>query len=116
MKRIIALCGLVGLVGCFLPMAFGMSLFDLRNFTEGWTSWLVIAAFAAPTFLGFAKGESERAIAIASLVSFGYVAHKFGTGTFDLMIHGSLGGLAMGAAMIAGLAFSVLGLFASRRV
>jgi len=70
-KRILGPCGLVGLVGCFLPMAFGMSLFDLRTFTEGWTAWLLIAAFAVPTLLGFAKGEGERAVAIASRVSFG---------------------------------------------
>ena len=110
MKRVIALCGLVGLIGCFLPLALGLSLFDLREFSEGWHVWMVIGAFAIPTVVGFSKTEGSRATAIAGLASFGYIAFKFGTGTFDLLVHGSLGGLAMGAAMIAGLCVSALGL------
>jgi len=112
MKRVIALCGLVGLVGCFLPLTLGLSLFDLRQFSEGWHVWMVIAAFAVPTFAGFSHSEGDRAVAIAGLASFGYLAYKFGTGTFDLIVHGSLGGLAMGAAMVAGLCVSGLGLLA----
>lgn len=115
MKRVIALCGLVGLVGCFLPLALGLSLFDLRHFSEGWHVWMVIAAFAIPTFVGFSRSEGDRTVAIVGLASFGYLAYKFGTGTFDLIVHGSLGGLAMGAAMIAGLGVAALGLLAPSR-
>jgi hypothetical protein len=47
---------------------------------------------------------------------FGYLAYKFGTGVFDLVVHASLGGILMGVAVVGGLASSLLALSGSRRV
>ena len=114
-KRIIFFFGLVGLIGCFLPLAFGVSLFEMRHFDPGWTVWLVLAAYAVPTIVGASKDEGERAAAIVGTAGFGYLAFKFGTGVFDLVLHASIGGIMMGVAVIGGLASSLLALAASRK-
>jgi hypothetical protein len=110
-KRIILAFGVLGLVGCFLPLALGVSFFDLRHFEHGWHVWLVLAAFTLPTFVG--ATESDKSAAIAGTVSFGYLAYKFGTGLWDLVFHASIGGIMIGVAVIAGLAASLLTLAAS---
>jgi hypothetical protein len=110
MKRSIFAFGLLGLIGCFLPLTLGVSLFEMRSFDPGWSVWLVIAAYAVPTLVGGSRSESERVAAIAGTVSFGYLAYKFGTGVFDLVVHGSIGGIMMGIAVVGGLASSLLAL------
>lgn len=114
-KRIISFFALVGLIGCFLPLAFGVSLFEMRQFDPGWTVWLVIAAYAVPALVGASKTESERVAAIVGCAGFGYLAFKFGTGVFDLVLHASIGGIMMGVAVIGGLASSLLALGAARK-
>jgi hypothetical protein len=109
MKRNIALLGLAGLVGCFLPLVPGLSLFDLRHFAEGWSAWLVMAAFATPAYVG-ATTKNDVVAGLAGLVSFGYLAIKFGTGTFHLIFHAASGGILIGVAIIAGLCASVAAL------
>jgi hypothetical protein len=113
-KRTIFLFGLVGLVGCFLPMIVGVSWFEMRHFDPGWSVWLVIAAFAFPTFVA-AGADDTRVTAIVGTASFGYLLAKFGTGVLDLIVHASIGGMMMGVAAIAGLASSLLAFGAPRR-
>ncbi|HSD89403.1 MAG TPA: hypothetical protein VLB44_17860 [Kofleriaceae bacterium] len=116
MKRFILLFGILGLLGCFLPLVLGMSLFDMRHFEgNSWHVWLVIAAFAVPAYVGAAHAESDRVAAGVGALSFGYLAFKFGTGVFDLLFHASIGGIMMGVAVIGGLASSLLALAASER-
>ena len=110
MKRIIFVFAALGLVGCFLPLVPGISLFELRRLAEDWSVWLVLAAFAVPAFIGASSDETERTAAIAGTLSFGYLAYKFGTGVFDLVFHASIGGIMMGVAVIGGLASSLLAL------
>lgn len=109
MKRNIAILGLVGLVGCFLPLVPGLSLFDLRHFAEGWSAWLVMGAFATAAYVG-ATAKSDVAAGLVGLASFGYLAVKFGTGSFDLLFHAASGGMLIGVAIIAGLGVSVAAL------
>lgn len=110
MKRIIFAFGVLGLIGCFLPLGLGVSFVDLRHFDGGWHVWLVLAAFTLAMFVG--ATESEKTTAIVGTVSFGYLTYKFGTGLWDLVFHASLGGIMMGVAIIAGLATSLLALAA----
>ena len=113
MKRTIALFGLLGLVGCFLPLVPGLSLFDLRHFGEGWHAWLVLAAFALPAYAGAVA--SDAAAGLAGIAGFGYLTYKFGTGVFDLVLHASLGGIMMGVAVIGGIVTSVAALAATQK-
>jgi hypothetical protein len=106
-KRTIFLFGLAGLVGCFLPMLFGVSWFQMRHFDAGWSVWLVMAAFALPTFVA-AGSDTNRLVAIVGTASFGYLLLEFGTGVFDLLLHASIGGILMGVSVLGGLATSLL--------
>jgi hypothetical protein len=107
-KRFVLGFGLLGLIGCFLPLAIGVSLFDLRHFEHGWHVWLVLASFAVPAYVG--ATESDKTAGVVGSVAFGYLAYKFGTGVFDLVFHASIGGLMIGVAVILGLATSVMAL------
>ncbi len=110
MKRSILAFGLLGLVGCFLPLALGVSLFDLRQFEGGWRVWTMLAAFAVPAYVGASRTESARTAALVGTASFGYLIYEFRTGVFDLVFHASIGGIAIGVAVIGGLASSLLAL------
>jgi len=114
MKRSILVFGLLGLVGCFLPLVAGVSWFDMRHFDEGWTVWLVVAAFAIPTLVAASRSETDRVAAIVGAACFAYLLYKFRSGVVDLVIHGSLGGIMMGVAVLGGFASSLLVLSASR--
>jgi hypothetical protein len=114
MKRIIFAFGVLGLVGCFLPLMIGMSWFDMRHFDQGFAVWVVVAAFALPAYVGAARGEGERVAALVGTGCFGYLAYKFGTGVFDLVVHASIGGIMMGVAIVGGLASSLLALSVAR--
>jgi hypothetical protein len=114
-KRIISLFAVLGLVGCFLPLMPGVSLFDLRHFDGSWHVWIILAAFALPAYAGMAATESERIAALVGTAAFGYLTYTFGTGVYDLVVHASLGGMMMGVAVIGGLFTSVLGLLATER-
>src|SRR6185503_5366817 len=56
MKRIISVFAVLGLVGCFLPVVPGVSMFDLHH--VDWHVWLVLAAFALPAYVDAAATES----------------------------------------------------------
>ena len=111
MKRLILTFGLLGLVGCILPLGGGVSLFDLRVFD--WHVWLVIFAFALPTYVGLSKTEGNMAAAVVGTASFGYLMYRFGTHVFDLAFHGSIGGLCIALATVLGLASSLLALLSA---
>lgn len=111
MKRSIFAFALLGLVGCFLPLLPGLSLFDMRHLDHGWSIWLVLAAFAVPTFVA-ASTEADRVAAIVATAGFSYLTYKFGTGVYDLIVHASIGGIMMGVAIVGGLASSVFALIA----
>jgi hypothetical protein len=114
MKRSIFAFGLLGLLGCFLPLVAGLSWFDIRHLDQGWTVWLVLAAFAVPAYVGASTSEGERTAAIVATGCFGYLAYKFNTGVFDLLFHASIGGIMMGVAVIGGLASALLALSVAR--
>jgi hypothetical protein len=109
MKRNIGILGVVGLIGCFLPLVPGASLFDFRHFANDWTTWLIMAAFALPAFVGL-TAKSNAGASLAGLIGFGYLALKFRTATFDLVFHASSGGIVMGIAIILGVCASVAAL------
>jgi len=115
MKRLLFAFGLLGLVGCFLPLVGDMSWFTMRHFDTSWTVWLVLAAFALPTYLGATCEDSDRGAAIAGAASFGYLGYKFNTGILDLVFHASVGGIMMGVAVIGGIAVSLLAVLGTRR-
>ncbi|HEY5922791.1 MAG TPA: hypothetical protein VIV11_14030 [Kofleriaceae bacterium] len=115
MKRLILTFGLLGLIGCFLPLVVGISWFEMRHFDQGWTVWLVLAAFGLAAYVGGSRSEGDRTAAMVATGCFGYLAYKFGTGVFDLIGHASIGGIMMGVAVIGGLASSLLALSAGKR-
>ena len=106
MKRSFGLLALLGFLGCFLPIAFGVSLFDARH-GDGTHFWMILAAFAVPLVIGF--GEKLTALgSLAAVGCFGYVlVWRFGFDTWDLIIHGQSGAKAMGFAALAGFVTSV---------
>jgi hypothetical protein len=108
MKRLILAFGVLGLLGCFLPIGHGLSLFDLRVFD--WHVWLVVFAFAMPTYVGLSKTEGDLAASLVGTISFGYLFYRFFGHVFDLAFHGSIGGLCIAVATVLGLASSLLAL------
>lgn len=106
MKRLVLVFGLIGFIGCFLPMLGELSWFDLRHFDEGWTVWLVIAAFALPTVLGFSK-SMRLADAAGATTGFGYVLWKFHGDLWNLIFHTAIGGMMMGIAAVVGFLVSL---------
>jgi len=112
MKRSIAVFGLIGLVGCFLPLVPGLSFFELRHL-EWMPIVLMTAAFLIPMLAGVSG--SNASAALTGLIGFGYVAFKFGTGLWDLAIHAEIGGKMMAVAAVGGLVSSVIGLADRKR-
>ena len=115
MKRSLAIFGLLGLVGCFLPVMIGVdSIFALRQF-----NWipviLMTSAFVFPIIAGIQPGPTTVGTALTGLVCFGYVLAKFGTSVWDLAIHGESGGKMIAIAAVGGFASAALALVAGRR-
>lgn len=109
MRKAIAAFGVLGLVGCFLPLVGGISMFDLRHL-DALPVWLLVLAFAAPMLAGLA----DSAVMIVGAFGFGYVLFKFGFDTVNLVLDAGIGGKMMGVAAVAGFASSLLG-FAEKR-
>lgn len=109
-------CGLVGLVGCFLPLVEErgtFSWFDGRTQNAA-TTYLVMAGYAVALVaaaLGALRGM-ERWLSAIAIIGFAFVIFKFRFGLsqdgtpFELFAL-PLGGKLMGAGMFAGLAFAI---------
>ena len=115
MKRTIAIVAGIGLLGCFMPLATWrgntISLVTLRHLD--WLGvMLILLGFATP-LLALLVAPSPRTTAIASLAGFGYVMWKLGLSSINLIINGSLGGRMIGAAAIAGVVVSLIGVLDS---
>ena len=109
MKRTFGLFGLLGFLGCFLPLAFDLSLFDFRHLSS-LDFWLVLGAFAVPMVIGCCD-KLSTAGCLTAIGCFGYLlVWRFGFDTWDLIVHAQTGGKAMGVAALAGLLTSVLAL------
>jgi hypothetical protein len=112
MKRLIVGFALLGLVGCFLPLVGGAALFDFRHW-DAWPIYLILAGFVVPLIAAL-DDKLTPLRCLAALIGFGYVAVKFNTGIWDLVIHAEIGGKMMGVAAVGGLLAS-LGSFAETR-
>ncbi|MBL9014592.1 MAG: hypothetical protein JNL83_10475 [Myxococcales bacterium] len=82
MKRLILVFGVMGLVGCFLPMYYdydgpeSWSLWQLRNELPLMV-YGVIASFGVATIVGLAGARMTRAYAAVAALAFGVVAYLF---------------------------------------
>ncbi|HEY1554273.1 MAG TPA: hypothetical protein VGF94_05530 [Kofleriaceae bacterium] len=106
MKRLVLAFGVIGFVGCFLPMVGELSWFDMRHFDEGWTVWLVIAAFATPALVGLSRTPFKTADAAGATAAFAYIVWKFHGHLWDLIVHSAIGGMLMGLAAVLGFVVS----------
>ncbi len=113
MKRGFALFALIGLLGCFLPLLPGLSLFELRQ-VDAIEVYLMLAGFTVPLILALGDKMTPGTSTIV-VVCFGYVLWTFGIGgIWDLLVHSSLGGKAIAIGAIGGLVTG-LGSFADDR-
>lgn len=102
MKRSLAIFGILGLVGCFLPvMVGGESIFELRHF-DYVRVILMFAAFGFPLLAGLQPGPTTVGTALTGLGCFGYVLAKFRLGLWDLVIDGEAGGKMIAIAALGG--------------
>jgi hypothetical protein len=105
-KRLILVCGAMGLVGCFLPMHYNYegpetwSLWQLRHDLPG-TVYSVIAAFAVATLIGLKGRRISRSLAATAALAFGVVVYQFWPPVpifvmvgWYLMVLGAFGGCA----------------------
>jgi hypothetical protein len=113
MKRVIALFGLVGLVGCFLPIFGNFSMFDARHL-DAVQTYLLMAGFAVPMIVGFSGNRLASGVSLISVVCFGYVLYKFGFDTLDIVVHAAIGGKLMVVGAVGGFIASIAGLVESR--
>jgi len=98
MRKAIALFGVIGLVGCFLPMVAGLSWFGFREFDS--VVYLVMAGFLIPAIAAFT--DKTAVAATIGTLGFGYILAKFRLSTLDLFVDGSIGGKLMAVAAVAG--------------
>jgi hypothetical protein len=114
-KFAVLACGVLGLIGCFLPMvsAEGMhfSFWDAHKAPDGVQVYLVMAGYALAAVMGAmgaAKGF-KRPQGIASLIGFAFVIFKFRGGFMDLL-KAAIGAKLMFIAALAGVVVSVIAL------
>ena len=118
-KFAVLACGVLGLIGCFLPMASGggmsISFWDLHKMGKemggggGVQVYLVMAGYALAAVMGaigVAKGMKRPQGSFAAL-GFAFVVFKF-RGGFTDMLKGAIGAKLMFIACIAGIVVSVL--------
>lgn len=101
MKRYIGLLGLIGLVGCFLPLVPGLSLFDMRHF-DALQVYLMIGAFAVPVAIGFGSDRMTAGLGLVAMGCNGYILYKFGFEILDMLRLTSLGGIMMVVGAVGG--------------
>ena len=104
----VIVCGLLGLVGSFLPLTTGVTFFDTRLFDAA-NVYIILAGFAAALamgVLGVAKGM-ERWMAIIAIVGFAMIVLRMRTEMIE-MLKAGMGAKLMGIGAIAGLVFAIL--------
>ena len=104
----VIICGLLGLVGCFLPMVGEVSYFDTRAFDPA-SFYIVAIAFALPLamgVLGFFKGMA-RWMSIISIVGFSVIMLRM-RGEMVELLKAGIGAKLMGIGAVAGLVFAIL--------
>lgn len=80
MKRLILVFGVMGLVGCFVPMYYdydgpdAWSWWQLRHDSPGLV-YAVLAAYAVATWIGLKGRHMTRPHALAAACAFGLVAY-----------------------------------------
>ena len=108
LKLGVAVCGLLGVIGCFLPMVQGISFFDTRAF-DGGHVYITLAAFGAALAMGAMgmKNGMQRWMSVIAIVGFSVVILRMRGEMIELMKAG-IGGKLMGIAALAGLALAIL--------
>jgi len=101
MKRYIGLLGLIGLVGCFLPLIPGLSLFDMRHF-DALQVYLILGAFAVPVAIGFGSDRFSAGLGLLAMGCFAYILYKFGFDILDMLRLTSIGGIMMVVGAVGG--------------
>ena len=113
LKLGVLLCGVVGLIGCFLPMMSGegisVSLWDAHSADMGGVL-MVLIGFGLGAAMGAMamKAGMQRWQAIVALLGFALVLVKLRSGFFDMIAHGAIGAKLMGLAALAGAVLSAL--------
>jgi hypothetical protein len=109
----VLVCGLVGLIACFLPMVseagISFSVWDMHS-ADMVQTVLILAGYGVGLVMGVLamKAGIARWQAIVALVGFAYVVFKFRGGFMDMLTHGAIGGKLMWVAAVGGLVFSIL--------
>jgi hypothetical protein len=108
-------CGLLGVIGCFLPMVSAggqsISFFSMKDFIGAGQIFMVIGGYAAALVMGAmaaAKPPMQRWQGIVAIVGFGFVVFKMRDGFLKLITDGAIGAKLMGISAIAGLVFAIL--------
>ena len=112
----VLVCGLLGLIGCFLPMVSlgdqSISFWKLREMPGGSGQvFMTMFGYVAPLVMGAmaaAKPPMLRWQAIVSIVGFAWVVFKMRDGFMKLITDGAIGAKLMGISAIAGLVFAIL--------
>ena len=107
LKLGIVVCGLLGLVGCFLPLTDELSFFGMRAFDAA-NVYIILAGFAVATAmgaLGVAKGMQQW-MGIIAIVGFAMIVLRMRGDMIDLLKAG-IGAKLMAIGAIAGLLFAI---------
>jgi hypothetical protein len=104
----VVVCGLLGLIGSFLPLTNDVTFFETRLFDAA-NVYIILGGYAtalAMGALGVAKGM-ERWMALVAIVGFAMIVLRMRTEMIDLLKAG-MGAKLMGIGALAGLVFAVL--------
>jgi hypothetical protein len=113
-KFAVLACGLIGLIGCFIP-DHGHSFWDAHQLPSelggGIHVYMVMAGYALATVMGvvaLAKGL-KRPQAITALIGFAFVLWKFRSLIGEALKHGGVSGRMMMLSAIVGVVVSIAG-------
>lgn len=108
-------CGLLGIIGCFLPMVSAggqsISFFSMKELIGSGQVFMVMGGYAAGLAMGAmaaAKPPMQRWQGIVAILGFGFVMFKMRDGFMKLITDGAIGAKLMGISAIAGLVFAIL--------
>jgi hypothetical protein len=110
LKYGVALSGLAGLVGCFLPLgAKTLSFFALRSGSPG-DSYAIMAGYLVALIMGalaIARPPMLRWQALVAITAFAFVLIKMRDLLETFLVHGNVGAKLMVVAPILGLLFAI---------